>query len=175
MPLKKQYWLLIIIFVLLIIGCQPGGHNQFAVYLLSQDIAATELSKLDINTLELQSKPVIYSTDIVSYDKNSHTITLTPDAFNRIQQIYPTPVKVTGIPFVVAVGNERIYAGAFWTPLSSLSFDGVAIMQPFNIEETTIQISLGYPVSDSFTGTDPRSDPRIFNAFKREGKLITNP
>jgi len=93
----------------------------------------------------------------------------------QVQQIFSTPVKVNGIPFVVCVGTERIYTGAFWTPLSSLSFDGVVIIQPFNKDETTIQISLGYPGSDMFTGRDPRVDKRILYVLAQDGKLLENP
>jgi hypothetical protein len=96
---------------------------------------------------------------------------LTPEALARVQQVFPTPVRVGGIPFVVCVGRERIYAGAFWTPVSSLSFDGVVILQPFATDETTIQISLGYPAASFFAGQDPRSDPRVMQALTAAGKL----
>ena len=81
------------------------------------------------------------------------------------------PVKVDGIPFVVCVGEQPIYAGAFWTPLSSLSFDGVVIMQPFDTDGTTIRIVLGYPGQDAFTGSDPRADDRVMKALEAAGKL----
>jgi hypothetical protein len=96
---------------------------------------------------------------------------LTATAYRRIQELFPIPVKVNGIPFMVTVGSEPIYAGAFWTPLSSLSFDGVVIMQPFSPDETVIQIALGYPGSDATTRGDPRSDPRVMEALRAAGKL----
>jgi hypothetical protein len=81
------------------------------------------------------------------------------------------PVRVDGIPFVVCVGTERIYTGGFWTPLSSLAYDGVIIMQPWDTNETTIQIALGYPAPEVFSGDDPRADTRIMDALEQDNKL----
>ena len=152
-------------------GCQSVDENTFAIYLLSQDVPTAKLSQTDINELRLEDKPIISSDDIVSYDKTSHTLELTRAASRRLQQSFPTPVKVNGIPFVVCVGDERIYTGAFWTLLSSLSYNGVVILQPLNSTATTIQITLGYPGSDAFTGIDPRADPRIMKALEQSKKV----
>ena len=169
--LKKTPFLIIIVLAFAFSGCQSVQNDHFAIYLLTQEIPATELSQVDIDQLVLEQEPILSGNDIVSYDKTSHSMELTQTAFTRIQQIFPMPVKVNGIPFVVCVGKQRIYTGAFWTPVSSLSFDGVVIMQPFDAKETTIQISLGYPVPKVFTGNDPRADPRIIKAFEQDKKL----
>ncbi len=167
----KKTPLLIIILAFAISSCRSAEKDDFAIYLLKQDIPTTELSQVDIGQLVLEGEPILSGKDIVSYDKTSHTMELSQAAFTRIQNIFPMPVRVSGIPFVVCVGKERIYTGAFWTPLSSLSFDGVVIMQPLDAKEATIQISLGYPVPAVFTGNDPRADPRIIKAFEQEKKL----
>lgn len=169
--LRKLFVTWIAIVGLTLSSCQSIQESKFAIYLLAQEVPATELSQLDIERLTLQSSPVLSTHDIVSYDKADHTLELTHDAYVRIQQIFPMPVKVDGIPFVVCVGNERIYLGAFWTPLSSLSYDGIVIMQPLDDTQTTIQIHLGYPAPEVFTGNDPRADPRIIKALEQSGKL----
>ena len=163
--------LLIIIYALAISGCQPAGDHGFAIYLLARDIPATELSQIDINQLVLESKPVISAEDVISYDRTDHRMELTQAAFSRVQQLFTIPVKVDGLPFVVCVGKERIYTGAFWTPVSSLSYDGVVIMQPLESNGRMIQIDLGYPVPEVFAGNDPRADPRILNPLEQDGKL----
>ena len=168
---KKLLFFLITILGWVISGCQSVKEGHFAIYLLAEDIAATDLYQLDINQVRLESEPIISSEDVVVYDKTSHTIELTPAAYAHIQEIFPMPVKVTGSPFVICVGKERIYAGAFWTPLSSLSYDGVIILQPMDPTKTTIQMTLGYPVPDVFTGKDPRDDPRIIKSLEQDKKL----
>lgn len=169
--LKKAYLFFILVFALVTAGCQPGENGDFAIYLLAQDVASVELAKVDLNQLALEEKPIISAKDIVTYDQTTHEIELTQAAYARIQQIFPLPVKVDGIPFVVCVGEQPIYAGAFWTPLSSLSFDGVVIMQPFETDGTTIRIVLGYPGPDAYIGRDPRADERVMKALQAAGKL----
>lgn len=169
--LKKTALLLIIILTLAVSGCQPDRSDAFAIYLLAQDISAVKVAQIDIDQLALESEPIISSDGIISYVKANHMIELTPAAYTRIQQIFPMPVRVDGIPFVVCVGKERIYTGGFWTPLSSLSYDGVIIMQPWDTNATTIYISLGYPAPEAFTGNDPRADPRIMDALEKAHKL----
>jgi hypothetical protein len=168
---KKIFLPAILLLGVAITGCQPGERTGFAIYLLDQPVSTSQLSQIDLGELSLQNKPIVSGNDIVSYDPSNHTMELTRRAYDRIQDIFPMPVKVDGIPFVVCAGEERIYAGAFWTPLSSLSYDGVIIMQPLDPEGTTIRISLGYPAPETFTGEDPRGDPRIHLALEREEKL----
>ncbi len=169
--LNKAYLFYILVIALVTAGCQPGESGDFAIYLLAQDVASVELAKVDLDQLALEEGPIISAEDIVTYDQTTHEIELTQAAYARIQQIFPLPVKVDGIPFVVCVGEQPIYAGAFWTPLSSLSFDGVVIMQPFETDGTTIRIVLGYPGPDAFMGRDPRADERVMKALQAAGKL----
>jgi hypothetical protein len=169
--LLKKLPLFLLLFTFVLAGCRPNQKDGFGIYLLTRDIPATELSKIDIDDLSLQSQPLIGSDDILSYHKADHTLELTSSAYARLRQIFSTPIRVNGIPFVVCVGDERIYTGGFWTPLSSLSYDGVVILQPWDEKETTIQIALGYPGGDFFQGDDPRADPRIMKVLERDKKL----
>jgi hypothetical protein len=79
-------------------------------------------------------------------------------------------VDVDGLPFVVCVGSDRIYTGAFWTPLSSLIFDGVVVMQPMEPDRNVIEIGIGYP-SPAYAEADPRSDAKVLGALESAGKL----
>jgi hypothetical protein len=169
--MNRLLFLLCLVLILGISGCGTHRTGDFAIYLLAADISSAEAAKTDLNALTPQNQPIITSADLVSYDKDSHEIVLTQAAFQRIQRLFPTPVRVDGIPFIVCVGDERIYTGAFWTPLSSLSYDGVIILQPFDTKNPRIQISLGYPSPEAFTGVDPRADTRVLGALERAGKL----
>lgn len=168
---KKVLSLLIFVLISVAAGCRAQEPDSFGIYLLAEEMPATQLAGADIQALELQPDPVIGPDDIVAYDGRTHEIELTRAAYRRVQELFPLPVRVDGIPFVVRVGTEAIYAGAFWTPLSSLSYDGVIIMHPFSGEETTIGLALGYPSPEAFTGDDPRADSRIMAALDTAGKL----
>lgn len=169
MNIKKA--ILLLIFIFACSGCRPKETGGFTIYLLAEDIPSTELAQVDLAQLELQDSPILTSENLLSYNKATHELTLTDAAFDRFQRLFPSPVKVDGIPFVVCVGEGPIYAGALWTPLSSLSYDGVVILQPFNQNENKVRIELGYPGPQAFTGQDPRSDARIIQSLEAEGKL----
>ena len=169
--LKRLSFLLTIFYVLTSSACESSKDDGFAIFLLAQDVPVRRLSQFDIGQLVLETEPIISSDDIVSYDKTNYSIELTQTAFTRIQQIFPIPVELDGIPFVVCVGKVRVYTGAFWTPRSAINYDGVVIMQPFDADKTIIQIALGYPVSEVFTGKDPRADYRIMKALEEDGKM----
>jgi hypothetical protein len=168
--MKKNQILTLLISCLALLGCSQAKSASFGIYLLSEEMRTDQFQVAGLESLALQDKPLISSADIVSYDQATHEITLTPAAFQRVQSLYKLPVDVDGLPFVVCVGDERIYRGAFWTPVSSLSYDGVFILQPMG-QDNRITLLAGYPSHQLFSGPDPRSDPRIMGALAAEGKL----
>lgn len=153
----------------------PQDTGSFAIYLLDSDVPATDLANINLKRCSDRNPPIISTADILTYTKDTHELELTQPAYSRVQQLFGAPVRVTGIPFVACVGEEPIYAGSFWSPLSSLSQDGVVIMQPFSTEEQTIQIQIGYAIPVVDVDSDPRADPRIIKALDTAGKLKTLP
>jgi hypothetical protein len=109
--------------------------------------------------------------DIITYNAQTHELKLTTSAFERISQL---DVPVRGKSFVVCVDRKPIYWGAFWTPISSISFDGVTIWKPLSLEEPhVITLELGYPSSSFYGGEDPRNNPEVMRSLEQAGKLIT--
>ncbi len=161
----------LLVTLLLLAGCQAAKTGGFAIYLLAGDVRSSDLTLLDLNQLTLQPQPLISEADIVAYEQATHTITLTPTGYVRFQAIFPRPVRVDGIPFAVCLDKQPIYTGALWTPVSSLSFDGIVIMEPFGREQPVIQITLGYPGPDFSTGPDLRADQRVMERLRTAGKL----
>jgi hypothetical protein len=97
---------------------------------------------------------VISIDDIVSYEEGSHEIELTFEAFAGIVKL---EVPVNGMAFVATLDRRPVRWGAFWTPVSSTPFDGVAIVKPLTVGERIIHVQLGYASSVEFTGSDPRA------------------
>ena len=155
--------------ILWLAACNPSQDN-FSVYLVAEDIPHDVVVKGDIENLQLEAQPLLAAEDILWYDAAAHEMELTEEAFERIAEL---KIPVAGGPnFVVCVGSERIYGGAFWTPLSSLSFDGVVIQSPLGADDHTIRIQLGYPEApDLFKGQDLRADARTIQALRQGGKL----
>lgn len=156
-------------------GCWAPAEEQaetpldggFAIYLPARPMPAHELSNADLEAIELQDEPLIFLDDIVAYRKSTHEIELVPRARERIQRL---DVPVDGLPFVVCVGSERVYGGAFWSMISSVAYDGIAVWLPL-IEGESMRMRPGYPAPSAFRGDDPRSDPRVLRSFQRAGKL----
>jgi hypothetical protein len=113
---------------------------------------------------------VISDDEIVWYDKSSHEIKLTEEGVKKIQALKVESV-IYGEPFVLKIGNQEIYNGSFWTPISSVSYHGIVIETFVNTTDSTIKLEKGYPSSDFFEGVDPRNDSRILDHFQKLGKL----
>jgi hypothetical protein len=150
-------------------GCTTLKGEGFAIYLTKDDIPPSQMEVL--SRVELADQSIIGINDIISYNEQTHELKLTQSAFERISQL---EVPTSGKSFLVCIDNNPVYWGAFWTPISSQSFDGVTIWKPYSSSEPYIvTLELGYPSSSFYGGKDPRNKPEIIGAFKKAGKLIT--
>ena len=149
--------------------CATSEGEGFAIYLTKQDIPPAQMEAL--SHVDIAEKPIITISDIITYDAQEHKLRLTASAFERVSQL---GVPVRGKSFIVCIDKRLIYWGAFWTPLSSVSFDGVTIWKPLSLEEPhVIRLELGYPSSAFYIGEDPRSNPVVIESLEQAGKLIT--
>ncbi|MFC1803888.1 hypothetical protein ACFL0D_08000 [Thermoproteota archaeon] len=163
---------LIIFGIILLLGYYTTSKGEgFAIYLTKDDISPVQIPVL--SHVDITKQPIININDIILYNANTHEITLTANAFDRISGL---EVPVTGKSFVVCIDKNPIYCGAFWTPFSSISFDGVTIWKPLNSQKSkVIRLELGYPSSFFYGGEDPRNNPDIIKSLKQAGKLVTKP
>jgi hypothetical protein len=161
--------LIIIGTILALSSCTISKGDGFAIYLTKGDIPPAQMPALShVDTAE---PPIISMKDIITYNAQTHELKLTTSAFERISQLN---VPVRGKSFVVCVDRKPIYWGAFWTPISSISFDGVTIWKPLSLEEPhVITLELGYPSSSFYGGEDPRNNPEVMRSLEQAGKLIT--
>jgi hypothetical protein len=150
-------------------GCSTANHQGFAIYLTKGDIPPAQMQ--DLSRVDIAEQPVIALSDIITYNAQTHELKLTASTFVRISQL---EVPVRGKSFVVCVNRKPIYWGAFWTPVSSISFDGVTIWKPYSSEGPhIITLELGYPTTSFYGGEDPRNNPEILGSLEQAGKLIT--
>jgi hypothetical protein len=160
----------VIVCVLLVLsGCSTPNHEGFAIYLTKADIPPAQMPAL--SHVDIAEQPIIGMNDIITYNAQTHELKLTAKAFDRISSL---EVPVRGKSFMVCVDRGLIYFGAFWTPISSIAFDGVTIWKPFSLEEShVITLELGYPSSSFYGGEDPRNNPEVIRSLEQAGKLIT--
>jgi hypothetical protein len=140
----------------------------FAIYLTRDDIPPEKMEML--SHVDIADQPIITIQDIITYNTQTHEVKMTDQAFDRISQL---EVPVRGKSFLVCVNKSPVYWGAFWTSLSSVSFDGVTIWQPLGPQELKIiTLELGYPSSSFYNGEDPRNNTTILQSLEQSGKLV---
>jgi hypothetical protein len=123
-----------------------------------------------LSHVDLADQPVISVKDILKYDARTHEITLTEGAFERIAAL---EVPVRGRSFMVCIDRHPVFWGAFWTPVSSMSFDGVTIQKPLGPHDAeSIKLELGYPSQSFYSGEDPRNSDEVMESLEKAGKLI---
>jgi hypothetical protein len=160
-----------ILIIVIIYGSYIANTKSegFAIYLTREDIPPAHMEAL--SHVNLLDQPIISVKDIITYNAQTHEMKLTPIAYDRI---YELDIPVEGKSFMVCIDKEPKYWGAFWTPISSLSFDGVTIWKPYSTQEPKIIVlELGYPSSSFYTGEDPRNNRKVLESLEKDSKLIT--
>lgn len=163
--------LILVLCAFVLAGCASEAAepaDEVAIYLPAQPMSGREILAADLNNLELQPEPLIPASEIVRYSASKHDLTLTLAGMTRLPGF---KIPVNGMGFVICVGKKPIAAGAFWTPISSLSFEGLTIQVPITRGDTRVHLYSGYPGFDEPLPNDPRDDPRLLNALQRAGKL----
>ena len=160
--------LIIIGAIIILSSCTTSKGEGFAIYLTKEDIPPNQMEAL--GHVEIADQPIISMGDIIIYNAQTHELKLTDAAVERISQL---EVPVGGRSFLVCVDKGPIYWGAFWTPISSMSFDGVTIWKPLGSQEPkVITLELGYPSSSFYGGEDPRNNTEIIKSLEQAGRLI---
>jgi tmRNA-binding protein len=76
--------------------------------------------------------------------------------------------------FVLKIEGEEIYRGKFHSMMSSMSYDGVVIMDALiklDNDLNYIRIDYGYPSLGFATGEDPRNSPEVIDFLDAMGLL----
>jgi len=172
MKLSEIKSLVILSFLLfLIIGCNSSNEesdvNEFSIYLV-KDLSTTDAMSKELNDLPLETIPVLTANEIRTYNWIEHEFTMKESI--SLEEKLEGNVPGSGKPFVVVVGNERIYLGSFWSNLSSLYSPDIDIPRISSnwlkgSDKEIYQIHSGKI-------SDPRDDTKIFEVFKGLGKVV---
>jgi hypothetical protein len=152
------------------LGCQDLGvevpePGEWAIYRLSDTTLTTDLVLNEpLQSLHLAPRPFASSKDLLAYEWETHRIEFCPEIDCLLDTLALRGGSTRGRPFVVCVGEERIYLGTFWWAYSSSS-PRCPFME--TIGPKPRQISLP-PLHQ---GPDPRADVRIYASLKKAGVL----
>ena len=143
-----------------------NSESAFGIYLTRDEVPPPLLEVL--SHIAPSDRPVISLDDIISYTWSSHVIHPTENG-RRILDTLVVPTQ--GRSFLVCVNKSPKYHGAFWTPISSLSFVGTTIILSRPAHDS-IRIGRGYPADSDTTRPDPRMNADVENVLRKAGKLL---
>lgn len=167
---------IILLVIIFSSGCEknvsprmPGRNVEF--YLITDFQKQGLSSKIINSTVKLSDSVIIYYDDIISYDQDNYTFTLTKGCSNKFT--LDDNYKIHGMPFAVTIDKEIVYTGYFWYSFSSSIVDWITIDPLFLSMNNTMRVSLGYPglIQGDYI-PDNRNDQRILDRLRRDGKLI---
>ena len=142
-----------------------AGGEAFGIFLTKLDVAPEEQGRM--SHIEPAAEPILSAADIQAYLREDHALVLAKRGRGRLDSLQ---VPVSGRSFLVMVDGGIRYTGAFWTMISSASFDGVVIVLPAMSD--TVRIEIGYPGRvDGREYEDPRDDAEVMAALSAAGKL----
>lgn len=148
----------------------PSGYS-LEFYLMSEFQRQTNSYKIINGTIELSDSIIIRYDDILSYNPDTYTFTITKNLANKLNDFKNNHIH--GTPFAVTVDRQIIYTGYFWASFSSSMVDWITI-DPLNYSgKNQLRVQLGYPglVEGDFI-PDNRNDVRILEVLRRDSKLI---
>ena len=167
--------IIISLLILLLAGCEkylsPRQQGYGLEFYFIKDFQRIGTSAKIINsTVNLSDSVIIYYDEILSYNSDTYTFTLTESSANWLNDFKNNHIHRT--PFAVTIDKEIIYTGYFWCGFSSSMVDWVTI-DPLNYSgKNQLRVSLGYPgliLGDYIP--DDRNDDRILDILRRDSKL----
>jgi hypothetical protein len=139
--------------------------GMFALYLLQDStITAQSAFSQPIDSLALAGSTFISVNELKSYIWASHSFELKDQERTEYENFRLSHGKTSGVPFVVTVGNDRIYLGTFWWAYSSSMPPACAVI--------AVNDPLPYRIQLANGAIDKRSDSRIYYSLKHSGVLV---
>ena len=154
----------------LLLTCGQPISNQtidgeFALYLLNDStVTAADAFSQPIDMLTLASSPFFTGSEIKYYNWTLHSFDLADQMRVIYEQFLLSHGKTSGVPFVVTVGNDRIYMGTFWWAYSSSMPPPCAVIEAI--------APLPYKITIVNGAIDKRGDQRIYHSLKNSGVLV---
>jgi hypothetical protein len=158
---------------LLPVGSAPPPGSALSVHLLEGSLTPAQAARIHPALLASRMKrfPLLDLEDITAYDSSTYEFWLTAEAAARLGKL---SVPVSGLPFVIAINGSPRFSGAFWTAISSQSFEDLVVIEVLGGSlDGRLRLDLGYPTAPQvFRGVDWRRDPDLLEVFRQAGKLL---
>ena len=160
--MDKQCATLLLAFLLFSCKSSPTNSTQegFLAFYIVQDTTLSAYDvKQSVGSVSLVPTPLFTVKNITTYHWSTHTFEGTASFDSLMQRLRYIPGKTSGLPFVIVVGSDRVYVGAFWYPYSS---------QRPTVPYIDVYLSAPYQISRSpADSVDVRNDVRVRQALDR--------
>lgn len=173
----KLFYSVIVLLALVAFGCEkneknedlPNSKGKIEIYLLESFSKVGNSYEINESSVITQSSPLIYYSDILSYDPSKFTYQLNDRAKKAIEELN---LPLHGRAFAVKANGTLVYTGYFWPSYSSASCDWVVIDPIMTSFSKAMEVSLGYPgLLQGQVIPDKRNDARIISILKQDNKL----
>lgn len=120
----------------------PVNWGIYLTRLPESEFRTLDPIRVNLDSVPLESKPLISEKDIVEYRRPSHIIKLTPEGFGKISRIRFSNGS-DRIPFVVVVQGRKIYMGMIWSGFSSefRTFPYISDFAFYNLSDESVDCS----------------------------------
>ena len=146
-------------------GIDSAKGQEFAIFRLKDtNLTASQVWDQPLESLGLADNPFLSVKDLRFYKWQTHEFSVTAAVDSQLVQLKHAG-SVRGIPFVVTVGNERVYLGAFWYAYSS-------IMPQVPYIDVIVDPHQICRCPSVLVQEDKRTDNRVYRALKQAGILI---
>ena len=142
--------------------------SDFAIYLLKDDtLQIWQVKGLSLSALDLANRPLVGISDIESYQWSDHSIRLTIAGIAKFKALEDKTNSTSGFPFVVVVGNERVYLGNIYRMHSSYMPGDLPLIFAPIVRTLKIGRALDRSIEDK------RNDLRVYKELARRNKLAS--
>jgi hypothetical protein len=168
---KRLIYLTFGLLALIVNGCEKDSNSNQKVelYLIDNYSKIGTTYQINESSVIMKGSPLIYYTDILSYDSTEFIFELSDRAVGAIKNLEHS---VHGLAFAIKADNKLIYTGYFWPSYSSTSCGWIVIDPLTTSIGNKMQVRLGYPgLIQGQIIPDKRNDQRIIQIFKQDNKL----
>ena len=163
----KRFIVIMTVLLLVLVSCEKDSVSGLEIYLLTDYQKKSSGFEIIAGSETLSKNPIIYYSEIVSYDSTNHYFQIET---TKAQELNQKKWSVQGTAFSLTINKLIIYSGYFMPSYSSLGIDWITI-DPLSID-SKIRVSLGYPVDwNQLKDRDPRNDVRIIDLLIKDNKL----
>lgn len=156
------------LFSLLLSSCKKSSNasgQNVEFHLLQSYQFVTGKCQVNAATAILKPTPLIANNEIISYDPDEFTFTVSAAAGQRVREMGGRT------PFAITVDSKVIYYGVYMPSIMSSTCDASITMDNLLAGNNKLSMRLGYPWQMGVSIDDNRNDALLVATLRKQGKI----